>query len=56
MNKKRPLLLVLLVIYVFSPGILQWITAIDGHWCRPFIVWLLIIFVAFVLQHWKKST
>ncbi len=55
MNKQRPLLLIFLVIYIFSPSILHWITAIDGAWYRPFEAWLLVIASAFALQCRKRN-
>jgi len=55
MNKQRPLLLIILLLYIFTPELVQWITATDGHWYRPFIVWLLVIFVAFLLQGKEKN-
>jgi len=55
MNKQRPILLIALVLYVFSPSITQWITDIDGAWYRPFIIWLLVIAAAYFLQRKDSS-
>lgn len=55
MNKQPPLLLILLVLYIFSPDIIGWSTNAEGSWYRPFIIWLVVIAAAFGLQQWGKS-
>lgn len=54
MKRQHPLLLVLLITYVLMPNVLVWATDINGHWYRPFIVWLVVIIAAYGLQRWKK--
>lgn len=46
----RGLLLVFLVIFIFSPTILEWITNNQSAWYRPFIAWALIIYLAYNSQ------
>lgn len=43
----RRLLLVFLVIFIFSPTILEWITSDQTAWYRPFIAWGLVICLAY---------
>ncbi len=50
MNKKAPLLLLTLITFVFLPSLLQWMLDTSGSWYRPFIVWLVIIIVTFIIQ------
>lgn len=55
MNKQRPILLIVLVIYIFLPSILQWTVNDAGHWFRPFVIWIVVIFAAFILQLRKPN-
>lgn len=55
MNKQRPLLIIILLIYIFTPSIFKWMISEDGHWYRPFIVWLVVIVAAFLLQLRRKN-
>ncbi len=55
MNKQRPLLLIILLLYIFVPSILQWVADPNGSWYRPFIVWLFVIVVAFAIQYKEKA-
>ncbi len=50
MNSLRLVILLLLLAYIFLPTLLDWVISPDGAWYRPFGVWLLVIFVAFVLH------
>ncbi|WP_028876236.1 hypothetical protein [Teredinibacter turnerae] len=50
MKKQGPLLLLVLVIYIFSPTLLDWVIHPGLAWYRPYIVWLLVVIVAFILQ------
>ncbi|HEY9036471.1 MAG TPA: hypothetical protein VIM96_07120 [Pseudomonadales bacterium] len=43
----RALLLVLLMMYVFTPSLQAWVLAADASWYRPWAVWLLIIAAIF---------
>lgn len=55
MNKQRPLVLLILVVYIFSPTIFSWVINPDGAWYRPYIIWLLVIIIAYILQGRKKT-
>ncbi|SMF21052.1 hypothetical protein SAMN02745866_01323 [Alteromonadaceae bacterium Bs31] len=50
MKRQRPLLLLLLLIYIFSPTLFGWITNPDGGWYRPYVIWLLVIVIAYFSQ------
>tara|TARA_B100000809_G_scaffold262930_1_gene315004 strand:+ start:547 stop:741 length:195 start_codon:yes stop_codon:yes gene_type:complete len=50
MNNQRLIILLLLGAYVFSPTILTWMINPDGAWYRPFIVWAIVILIAFFTQ------
>ena len=54
MNTQRPLMLLLLVLYVFSPTLFNWVVNPDGSWYRPYIIWMLIIAIAYVIQNRRK--
>ncbi len=57
MYNHRLFLLVLLVAYVFMPTLFNWMISADsGTWFRPYIVWLAIIFVAFALHKFNRSS
>lgn len=43
----RALLLVLLMLYAFTPSLQAWIIAADAAWYRPWLAWLLIIAAIF---------
>ncbi len=50
MKRQQPLLLLILLIYIFSPTLLSWVTHPDGGWYRPYIIWLLVIVIAYFAQ------
>lgn len=50
MKRQSPLLLLLLIAFAFSPTVLSWILSTDGAWYRPYIIWLVIIVIAFFIQ------
>ncbi|MBU2986333.1 hypothetical protein [Saccharophagus degradans] len=53
-NKQRPLLLLMLVVYIFSPTLFSWVVNPDGAWYRPYLIWVLVIIVAFFVQTRSK--
>lgn len=53
-NKQRPLLLLMLVVYIFSPTLFSWVVNPDGAWYRPYLIWVLVIVVAFFVQTRSK--
>lgn len=54
MNNQRLIILLLLVAYIFSPTLFGWIANPDGHWYRPYILWALVIVIAYLSQFGKN--
>ena len=50
MNRQRPLLLFLLIAYIFAPDFFSWVVDPSGGWYRPYLIWLIVIAIAFVIQ------
>lgn len=48
--KTRPLILLLLVLYIFSPTLFNWVINPNGAWYRPYIIWVIVIVIAYILQ------
>lgn len=46
----RLVLILVVGIYLFSPAIMDWWIASDAAWYRPYLLWLVLIVVTFVLQ------
>jgi len=46
----RLILLLVAGIYLFSPAIMDWWTASNDLWYRPYLLWLLLIVLTFFLQ------
>lgn len=55
MNNQRLVILLLLVAYIFSPSLFNWIINPAGAWYRPYIVWVIVILIAFVMQIRRKN-
>ncbi len=55
MRQQRPLLLLILIAYMFSPSILGWATNPHDAWYKPYILWALVVAVAFALA-WRKPS
>ncbi len=55
MNNQRLVILLLLVAYIFSPSLFNWIINPEGAWYRPYIVWVIVIVIAFVMQIRRKK-
>ncbi|MFT6102400.1 MAG: putative membrane protein [Granulosicoccus sp.] len=55
MPNHRLLLLVLLVAYIFTPTLFNWMISSSGTWYRPFIIWLMIIVLAFAMHRFSKA-
>lgn len=51
----RTLLLLIFSLFFFTPSLAGWITDEQGHWYRPFIVWFIIIVVAWRGQRSGRS-
>lgn len=47
---QRLLLLLAILFAVFAPTVENWISGGQGTWHRPFILWLLIIFMIYLSQ------
>lgn len=50
MNRQTPFFLIFLLAYIFFPSLFSWI--IDAHhlWYKPYLVWLLIIVLAYAIS------
>lgn len=55
MNNQRLVILLLLVAYIFSPSLFNWIINTEGAWYRPYIVWVVVIVIAFIMQIRRKK-
>ena len=55
MNNQRLVILLLLIAYIFSPTLFNWIINPEGAWSRPYIVWILVIVIAFTMQLRRKK-
>ncbi|GAA6154410.1 hypothetical protein [Pseudoteredinibacter isoporae] len=56
MNNQQLLIAVLIIAYVFSPTLLNWMINPEGSWLRPYIIWFFMILAAvFVYQPWRKD-
>ena len=56
MNHQRPIILLLLIAYLFSPSLFTWIISPTGAWYRPYIFWIAVVFITFILQWRRKKT
>ena len=50
MNKKIPYLLLALIAFVFLPSLLEWLLDPEGLWYRPFIIWIIVVVITFIIQ------
>lgn len=55
MNSPRLIILLLLIAYIFAPTLINWIINPEAAWYRPFLVWMLVIVVALVVQLKRKK-
>jgi hypothetical protein len=55
MNNQRLVILLLLIAYIFSPTLFDWIINPEGAWYRPYIAWMLVIAIAFIVQLRRKK-
>lgn len=42
-------------IYLFSPAIMDWWIDPNGAWYRPYLLWLILIVVTFILQSQRDA-
>ena len=48
-------LLLVVGIYLFSPAIMDWWIEPTGAWYRPYLLWLILIVVTFILQSQRDA-
>ena len=51
----RLVLILVVGIYLFSPAIMDWWTDPNGAWYRPYLLWLILIVVTFILQSQRDT-
>ncbi|MBF7729596.1 hypothetical protein [Pseudomonas sp. N040] len=51
----RLVLLLVVGIYLFSPAIMAWWVNTESVWYRPYVLWLILILVTFLLQSQKDA-
>ncbi len=51
----RLVLILVVGMYLFSPAIMDWWTAAGSTWYRPYLLWLILIAVTFILQSQKDA-
>lgn len=56
MNNQRLVILLLLIGYIFSPSLFSWVVNPEGAWYRPYLIWLAVIVIAFIIQLRRKKT
>ncbi|NRA41458.1 MAG: hypothetical protein HRU21_04020 [Pseudomonadales bacterium] len=50
----RSIILLILVMFIFSPAIEQWVSNNQAAWYRPYVAWGLIILIVF-LNQWRTE-
>ena len=55
MPVRHALLFIIFFLFFFAPGLEQWMRSGGSQWYRPFIVWFLIIALAFICQKLGKT-
>ena len=55
MSRQKPLLILALLFYIIAPSLFEWMSSTDGAWYRPFIIWLVIIIIAYLVQLRDKT-
>lgn len=55
MSQQRSLILLLLLTYLFAPTLIAWIYNPTGVWYKPYLVWILVIIMAYFAQKRKNS-
>ena len=51
----RLVLLLVVGIYLFSPAIMDWWIDATGAWYQPYLLWLILIVVTFILQSQRDA-
>ena len=55
MQHQRPLILWLLVAYIFAPSIYNWATDATGFWLKPYLAWLAVVILAAILVNRRSD-
>jgi len=55
MNNQRSIILLLVLAYVFSPTLLSWILNPYGSWYRPYLIWAIVIVLAYLISGRRKK-
>lgn len=50
MHNYRLIILLLLLVAMFTPSLLNWMIDPQGDWYRPYVIWALVIVIAFLVQ------
>ncbi len=56
MNNQRLVILLLLIAYIFSPTLFSWIINPEGAWYRPYLAWVVVIVIAYLIQARKRRS
>lgn len=51
----RLVLILVIGTFIFSPAIMDWWTAENNTWYRPYLLWLIFIAATFVLQVQRET-
>ena len=51
----RLVLLLVAGIYLCSPAVMVWWTTAESVWYRPYVLWLMLILITFLLQSKKDA-
>lgn len=51
----RLVLILVVSIYLFSPAIMDWWIDPNAAWYRPYVLWLILIAVTFILQNQRDA-
>lgn len=55
MYVQRSVMLLVIGVLLFFPGVQDWLGSVGGSWYRPQMVWLAIIIFALLTQQLKES-
>jgi len=50
MTRQSPLLLLILMLFIFLPSLVRWMMSADGAWYRPYLIWALVIVATYLFQ------
>ncbi len=55
MNTQRPIILLIVLAFIFSPTLLSWILNPQGSWYRPYFIWAIVILIAYLISGRNKN-